>query len=135
MPDYQQEATVSAPASALFDFLSDVRNLPKYFDKMESAEPRDGGEAVVTEAKLGDGRTVEGEAWFRVDSAAQKVSWGAEGPSGYHGELTVTGDDGTSRVTVALHSEKEHRQSVDDGLRTTLENIRKLVEEGPAPSS
>ena len=45
MSDYERSTTVEAEADALFDYLSDVGNLPRYFSRMTEAEPA-GGEAV-----------------------------------------------------------------------------------------
>jgi uncharacterized membrane protein len=83
MADYERSQTVEAPAGALFGFLADVGNLPRYFEQMTSAEPA-GAEAVRVTAEV-DGREQEGEAWFRVDQEAKRVEWGSEGPNDYHG--------------------------------------------------
>jgi ribosome-associated toxin RatA of RatAB toxin-antitoxin module len=71
MADYERSQTVEAPAGALFEFLADVGNLPRYFEQMTAAEPA-GGEAVRVTAVV-DGREREGEAWFRVDREAKRV--------------------------------------------------------------
>jgi uncharacterized protein YndB with AHSA1/START domain len=44
MGDFQASTTVDADANALFDYLSQVSNLPRYFARMTSAEPGDGAE-------------------------------------------------------------------------------------------
>ncbi|HWG15867.1 MAG TPA: SRPBCC family protein [Streptosporangiaceae bacterium] len=51
MGDYQRSVEVDAPAGQLFGYLSDVRNLPRYFAAMTSAEPG-GGQAVDVTAEL-----------------------------------------------------------------------------------
>lgn len=61
MAEYERSATVRAPADALFAFLSDVRNLPRYFSRMVAAGPGRGAE-VQTEAVLPDGTQVAGRA-------------------------------------------------------------------------
>ena len=48
MPDYQRSAKVKASADALFDYLSDIRNLPKYFSSMTSAKSAGPDEVKVT---------------------------------------------------------------------------------------
>lgn len=132
MGDYEKSQDVAAPAQQLFDYLSDVRNLPKYMNSMTSAEPAD-GEAVHTTAEV-DGQTVEGEAWFRVDQDARRLEWGSEGNSGYRGALDVTGDT-ISTVTVSLHTEEVESERITQGLLETLSEIKRLVEAGPAPSA
>lgn len=126
MGDYQRSQDVGAPADRLFGYLSEVGNLPKYFAAMTSAEPA-GGEAVRVTAKV-NGSTEEGEAWFRVDREGRHLDWGSEGPNDYHGSLDVTGDDGSSSVTVFLHTERHDSGDIDRGLAETLATIRRLVE-------
>lgn len=133
MPDYEHSTEVAAPAEQLFDYLSDVGNLPKYFTSMESATPAE-GDAVHTVAAV-EGTRREGEAWFVVDKDARAIRWGAEGDSHYSGELTVTGDERGSEVAVRLHSHIDDAPRIDGGLRSTLDTIRSLVESGPAPHS
>lgn len=133
MGDYQKDQVVDAPAQQLFDYLADVRNLPRYFSSMTSAEPAE-GEAVHVVAVV-HGTRREGEAWFRVDHDRKHLEWGSEGDSGYRGSLDVTGDEERSTVTVSLHTERVESGELDDGLATTLATIRQLVEAGPAPQA
>ena len=100
LTDYERSQMVEAPAGALFEFVADVGNLPRYFERMTAAEPA-GDEAVRVSAQV-DGREREGEAWFRVDREARRVEWGSEGPNAAHGGLDVT-DEGGGRSTVTVH--------------------------------
>lgn len=126
-------ASVDAPANALFSYLSDIGNLPKYFSRMTSAEPA-GEEAVRTTATELDGRTVEGEAWFRVNQNARRIEWGSEGPNDYHGWLEVQGDSERSTVAVHLSTQRVANGEVDQGIEETLQKIKRLVEQAGAPS-
>src|SRR5271165_2560724 len=127
MPDYEQTAKVNASAEALFDYLSDVRNLPKYFSRMTSAENAGQDEIRVT-ANI-HGKKEEGKAEFHVDKAAKKLRWSSEGPNDYHGELEVKGQGKSSEVTVKLHTKRTEREQIEQGLRDTLNNIERLVEQ------
>jgi uncharacterized membrane protein len=133
MGDYEQSRNVNAPAQALFDYLADVRNMPRYFSSMTSAEPAE-GEAVQVTAVV-DGKEREGEAWLKVDRDRMHLDWGSEGPNDYHGRLDVTGDDAASRVSVALHTDNVEDQRIDQGLTETLDEVQRLVESGPAPTN
>ncbi len=133
MGDYQRSLDVSTPASQLFDYLSDVGNLPRYFTAMTSAEPA-GGQAVRVVADV-HGTDREGEAWFRVDRERRHLEWGSEGPNNYHGHLDVDGDGTAAVVTVFLHTERHDSGEIDQGLADTLTTVRGLVENGPAPGS
>jgi uncharacterized membrane protein len=133
MGDYEQSRNVNAPAQALFDYLADVRNMPRYFSSMTSAEPAE-GEAVQVTAVV-DGKEREGEAWLKIDRDRKHLDWGSEGPNNYHGRLDVTGDDAASRVSVALHTDNVEDQRIDQGLTETLDEVQRLVESGPAPTN
>jgi uncharacterized membrane protein len=111
MGDYQRSQKVDAPADRLFGYLSEVGNLPRYFTAMTSAEPA-GGEAVRVTANV-NGSTEKGEAWFRVDREGRHLDWGSEG---------------SSSVTVFLHTERHDSGDIDRGLAETLATIRRLVE-------
>ena len=133
MGDYEQSRNVNAPAHALFDYLADVRNMPRYFSSMTSAEPAEGQAVQVT--AVVDGKEREGEAWLKVDRDRMHLDWGSEGPNNYHGRLDVTGDDAASRVSVALHTDNVEDQRIDQGLTETLDEVQRLVESGPAPTN
>ena len=94
------------------------------------------GEEVHTTAKMPDGTEVEGAAWFRVDSDAQHIEWGSKGPNDYHGHVDVTAEGDASRVEVHLHTTRveDGNVEVQDGVRETLSNIRRLVEGAGAAS-
>ena len=82
-----------------------------------------------------DGIIREGEAWFRVDRERRHLEWGSEGPNDYHGYLDITGDGGTSLVTVFLHTERHDSGEIDRGITETLAAVKRLVEAGQAPGS
>src|SRR3954469_26029854 len=94
MEDYERSTTVDAPADDLFEYLSKVENLPRYFDRMTSARNLPGDEVEV-EAKVERGdrgsppgvngeRTFGGHAWVRIDADNRTLTWGSEGPHDYH---------------------------------------------------
>jgi uncharacterized membrane protein len=135
MGTYERTTTVTAPADELFAYLSDVGNLPEYIAAMRQAEPAGraegdvppGSDAVHTVAEV-DGVRREGEAWFKSDADARSISWGSEGPSDYHGELTVGDAGDESTVTVRLHTEHVEGGHVEQGLEATLATIKEKVE-------
>ncbi len=136
MADYERTTTVDAPADDLFEYLSKVENLPSYMDRMTSAHNLPGDEVEV-EARVepgdvggspdsGNGQTVGGEAWFRIDADTMTLSWGSEGPHDYHGELEVAPDGAASRVTVRLHTTHD-APGIEDGIEQTLANIQRIA--------
>lgn len=129
MPDHSHSIEVDAAPSALFDHLSDVRNLPRYFQGMTSAEPVP-GDAVRVTARLPDGSTRSMEAWFKVDAQARRLDWGSEGESDYHGWLTLEPvGDHRALVTVGLTTPDDE---APPGLADTLANIREQFESSGA---
>jgi uncharacterized membrane protein len=135
--DYEHSTTVTTDPDALFDYLSDVSNLPDYVPAMKSAEPA-GGDAVRVVAEV-DGIRREGEAWFTADTRARSIRWGSEGPNDYRGELQVSDADGGAEVTVRLHTERVDGPGIRKGLQETLARIKENVEGGadvaaPSPS-
>src|SRR5829696_8793892 len=80
MATYERTIEIDAPADAVFGFVSDVDNLPRYFDRMTSAEPAGGGEAVHVTDDL-PGRHVEGEAWFTPTPTASGWSGARRAPT------------------------------------------------------
>jgi hypothetical protein len=78
MADYERAQTVEAPAGALFEFLADVGNLPRCFERMTAAEPAD-GEAVRVRAEI-DGREQEGRPGSGSTGTPGGWSGGRRGP-------------------------------------------------------
>jgi uncharacterized membrane protein len=130
MGDFTSSTQVAAGEQELFDYLSDVSNLPRYFARMKSAELT-GPEEVDTEAEV-NGQTVQGKAWFRVDQERKHIEWGSEGESHYSGQIDVTGDTGQSTVTFRMHTERvgDGDEQVTSGIDDTLAQIKQLVEGG-----
>lgn len=129
MPTYKRSVTLNAGSDRVFNYLSDVKNLPEYFDRLDSAKPVGGQEnpdAVQVSADL-DGKEVEGEAWFRVDRTNNSIEWGSEEHGDYRGKLQVTPDQNRSIVDLELHS-PHGGDEVVKGLDATLEHVRGILE-------
>jgi hypothetical protein len=128
MRDYQRSAKVKATRDALFSYLADVRNLPRYFNPMTSAEPAAMNEVHLT-ADV-NGKEVAGNAEFHVDKANKKTRWSSEGANDYQGELSVTGQGNQSEVAVKIHTTRAEGQPIEDGIQKTLEDIVRPGREG-----
>lgn len=133
MGDHERSTTVDAEPGVLFDYLSDVENLPRYFAAMRSAEPA-GGDQVHTVADV-DGTTREGDAWFVAEADSRTIRWAAPVPHDYSGELAVEGAGAGSQVTVRLHTEHVDGPAIDRGLDETLATIKRNVEQGADPAA
>lgn len=132
MGDYSRSITVGVAPDRVFDYLSDIRNLPRYMPRLTSAEPTEGDTVRVTAQIAPEGEPeheVENEAWMRVREAGRTIEWGSTGPNDYRGELDVDGgsDAGTSTLTVRLHTERDD-DDIDAGLDEALTGLREAVE-------
>ena len=139
MPDYEHSLTVEASPDAVFDFVSDVANLPKYLPTTHSAEAQPGGRVRV-QGEAG-GRAYDSDGYFRVDKPNYRLEWGSDGENRYLGWLEIDGMDDECEVTVHLtfqpkpeQSERmdaqtgDRDQTITDGLVAALESIRNNVE-------
>lgn len=125
MTDYTRSIAVAADADRAFDWMSDVSHLPQYFESMTSAQAVAGDEVHVT-ARIPDGRTEEGEAWFRTDQQARRIEWGSENPDAdYSGWLEVAPDGSGCTVTLGLHMVHD---DVDDSIGKTLQRLKERLE-------
>jgi uncharacterized membrane protein len=127
MADYAARAHVAAAADQLFEYLSQVENLPDYFDRMTSVTDNQDG-TITAAADLGD-RVVEGEAWFEVDRDERALSWGSEGPNNYSGQLQVIEGENGSVVEVTLHTERAGGEEIQEGLERTVDAVKRIMED------
>jgi hypothetical protein len=81
---------------------------------------------VAVEAKVPDGSTRRGEAWFRGDDEACRLEWGSDADAGYHGWLEVAKRGDASEVRLGLTM---HHDDVDDSIGRTLDRIRSIADE------
>ena len=126
MADFLARTEVAAPAQELFEYLSQMENLPNYFQRMTAVTDNEDGTISVA-ADLGD-RVVEAEAWFEVDPDAKTLSWGSEGPNDYSGQLQVTGTGASSVVEVTLRTERAAGEEIQEGIEQTVTAIKLIME-------
>lgn len=132
MGDYDNSIAVAVPPERLFSYLADVRNLPGYLPRLTAVEPH-GADTVTVTAHIdppdGPERDVTGEAWIRVVADGSSLEWGAPGAHDYHGRFhVVPGGEGSSLLTVELHTEAADGGAVAQGLREALHGIKSAVE-------
>jgi uncharacterized protein YndB with AHSA1/START domain len=134
MADFEKSTTIDIAPAELFGYLSDVSHLPAYMPRLTSARPQADGKVDVTahiDPADGPEQDVEGEAWVKVRQEGRTLQWGAPGPHDYHGELDVDPgpEEGTSTLTVRLHTERAEGDDVDRGVQETVDGIKRAVEE------
>ena len=139
MPEYTARIDVAASPEAVFRFVSDVGNLPKYLPTVHGAHSHP-HERVEVDGKA-NGHAYTSEGWFKVDQAARTMTWGSDGANDYSGKMTVSGESGRSEVQCSLQftPTAEIKDSMDrnqggpsaamtDGLRASLASIKEICE-------
>lgn len=132
MAEYERRRFVAAPPDALFDYLSDVGNLPVFIRDMKEAHLGPGPEEVAVTAVVMD-REVAGVAHLEVDRAARSMRWSSEGPNDYHGELQVHPADGGSEVELSVSTVRVESGEVDEALDRSLSVIARVVASPATP--
>jgi ribosome-associated toxin RatA of RatAB toxin-antitoxin module len=142
VPEYEDTLTVEASPQAVFDFVSDVANLPKYLPTTHHAEPQQ-GERVRVQGEAA-GHRYDSDGWFRADRTEYRLEWGSDGENLYSGWLEI--DEGTDpdSCTVTVHlsfQPKPHQNerlaeqgggdrdaTIQRGLEAALQSIKNLCE-------
>lgn len=130
--EYEETISVDAPLERVFDFVADVRNMPKYLPTTQHAETQ--GEGRVRVTGEAHGHHYDADGFLRADRAQNRLEWGAD-EHDYSGWMLV-GDDGEgTSVTVHISMHKkpggEHAPSPDEvreGIRRGLQSIKNQVE-------
>ena len=139
MAEYTDRIDVAAPADAVFTFVSDIENLPKYLPTVHGAHTQ--GVARVEEDGKANGHDYHSDGWFKVDQASRTMTWGSDGENDYSGKMAVTGDASQSSVTCSLRfsPKGDVKESMDknqggpsaamtDGLQASLQSIKQICE-------
>ncbi len=130
--EYEENITVRAPAARIFDFVSDVSNMPKYLPTTKHAETQ--GTDRVHVAGSAHGHDYDADGFLRADRGKQRMEWGSD-EHDYSGWMTVRENDGAAAVTVHISMHKKpggaHAPSpadVREGIRKGLESIKQQCE-------
>ncbi len=136
MAEYEHSLSVQASPDAIFDFVSDVRNLPKYLPTTHAAQPQQ-GERVRVQGEA-QGHQYDSDGFFRADRDNYRLDWGAD-ERYYSGWLKIDGDGGASSdLTVHLSlrgsppgadpGDKPPDSAIQEGLVASLQSIQNIVE-------
>lgn len=133
MAEYKHTIRIPVEPQQIFDFVSDVRNLPKYLPTTRAAQAQ-GGERVRVQGEA-KGHGYDADGYLKRDPQAMRLSWGAD--EGYYtGWLQIEPQADQSNVTVCLTfkdypGKGDARPSAEDihqGIVSALESIRNEVE-------
>lgn len=125
MATYKSSVSIEQTPDVVFDYVSDVRNLPRYFAGLRSVEPLDGDAVRVTID--GSAGPVVLEAYFRVHGGhRRRVEWDTDDPAGYRGWLEVDPEGDVCSVTAEVHTHDE--ADVDAVIDRTLFALKGQIE-------
>jgi len=142
VPEYEDSLVVEASPEAVFEFVSDIRNMPQYLPTTHHASSQ-GVERVRVQGEAA-GRAYDSDGWLRLDRSEWRMEWGSDGENLYTGWMEV--DEGTDPesclVTVHLSfqpkpglNERLAEQGGGDrdlaiqrGLEASLQSIKNICE-------
>lgn len=140
--EFEQSITVDAAADSIFNFISDVKNVPQYLPTVKAAQPQQ-GERIRTQGQTGD-RSYDSDGHFRVDKQALRLEWGSDGENDYNGWLEVQAQGETqSQVMAHIHyspkpevmqhmversPDHSFESAMNEGISKTLESIKRICE-------
>lgn len=140
MQSFKQTRSMQASAEEVFDFVTDLDNLPLYLPTVHRATPQ--GEDRIRIQGEAAGKGYDDTGYFQVDRDNRRMEWGSDGDSGYSGWLHVQERDlGTCEVLVELKFDPRNpalremdarkgnpKQIIEDGIRKTLDSIKQQCE-------
>lgn len=141
MSDYIHSLRVEARADQVFDYVSDIHNLPDYLPTVRRAEPQ-GNERVAIEGNA-SGNAYASDGFFKVDRNQRRMEWGSDGENEYRGRLEVREMDGGKACDVSVHLSFTPRpdlaqrfedqtgdrdRTVRQGIETALASIKNACE-------
>lgn len=133
--EFEQSMTIHAPPDAIFDFVADVRNMPKYLPTTRRAAPEQGDHVRVQGEAAG--HPYDADGFLRVDRDRRRMEWGSD-EHDYEGRLEITPQGSqASQVTVHLTFRSQlpgadvahgpSRADIEEGIRAALESIERQV--------
>ena len=139
MPEYTDRIEVAAEPDAVFRFVSDISNLPKYLPTVHGAHSQP-HERVEVDGKA-NGHAYTSAGWFKVDQAGRTMTWGSDGDNDYSGKMAVSGEGRMAKVECSLQftptadvkasmdrSQGGPSAAMTDGLRASLASIKEICE-------
>lgn len=131
--EFEERIIIHAAPDAVFDFVADVRNMPRYLPTARRAEPQQGDRVRIQGQAAG--HPYDADGFLRVHHQRRRLEWGADEHS-YAGHLEVRPHGDAAEVTVHLafrsypHSDQHQGPSdadIREGLRKALRSIDNLL--------
>lgn len=139
MVEYERSRRIEATEREVFDFISNLRNMPNYLPTVESAEKVADGRIRLRGKN--DDAEFEDDGWINIDRDLHRIEWGNDEHT-YRGWLKVSGNNGSSQLVAHLSLEPRYSPSgrpltgepakqpdpVEEGLEAAMDSLRNLIE-------
>lgn len=141
MHEYEHALTIQALPQDVFNFISDVRNLPKYLPTVHDAVPLPGGRVRV--AGVAAGNPYDSDGFLHIDKSRRRMEWGSDGENQYRGWMEVREMAGGHAAEIIVHLSFEPRpeqaqqfieqtgdadRTIQKGLEAALESVQNILE-------
>lgn len=139
MSEYERSLTMQVSPQAVFDFVSNVQNLPRFMPTTQRAQSL-AEEQVRVEGEV-KGHRYAAEGTFHADASTRRLEWKAD--EGYYAgwlQVRPAGDGASSDVTVHIAlqgyapgttpQQRPSDQQIEQGLADALAAIKAAIETG-----
>ncbi|HWV23320.1 MAG TPA: SRPBCC family protein [Thermomicrobiales bacterium] len=134
---YERSRLIQVGPDAVYDYVSDIRNLPNYLPTVRNASS-EGEDRVRIDVDV-QGHRASADGYLRGDSEKRRLEWASD-PDDYRGEMIVSDEVGKSRVIVRLQfaarsgypqrieGSTTEPDPIDEGLEAALDSIKNILE-------
>ena len=139
MSDLTGSIQIAAPPQSVFDFVSDIGNLPKYLPTVKAAS--DAGTDMVNVTSVVDNEQHMGHGFFRTPGVDQPLTWGSDDQKDYEGSMLIEAAGGGSNLSMTLHINPppqdtenieertgDFTSQMQEGVNRCLQSIKNHVE-------
>ena len=140
MADLTGNITINASPQAVFDFVSDISNLPLYLPTVKAAEDAGKDHVQVTSVVDNDSHTQQG--YFRTPGVGQPITWGSDDDKDYEGSMLIEASEHGSNLMLSMHlapppqdkqgiearSDQDFASQMQEGVDRCLQSIKSQVE-------
>jgi uncharacterized membrane protein len=132
MPDFEHSITLRATAEDVYDFVADVRNMPRYLPTTKHAESQGRDRVRVQGEVQPPGQEMhryDADGYVRRLADRNRLEWGAD--EGHYSGWLEARDRGEAECEVKVHlsmREAPPGDRVQEGLVAALESIRRHME-------
>ncbi len=126
--EFEASKYVGAKSDAVFEFVSEISNMPKYMPTTKKAEAQ--GTDRVRVQGGGEGFQYDSDGYLRRNDENNRLEWGAD-EGHYNGWMEVKDQGEGAEVTIHLTFKNQDgipSEHVNEGLESALSSIKNYLE-------